>query len=320
LFEVAEAVRRYGMVANIITNGTLIRTTQIAENIAATFNKVTVSIDGGTAEIHERTRGLGTFAKTAGALRLLNSVGVVPNINHVITPENGGSLDKLAEFVGDLEVGQVRLMHHSNLGRATGDEYDFGWSDFMRVQEFYWTNPSAEKLVPEGPKAKKPCSITGNCGMGGNEIYVDSLGNVFPCKLVTGVEHCAGNLRQKKLADLFASPVLADMRASTVFSGANLSDCRQCYIRGACGGGCRAYHMAESGHIYRNSRHLCRILRHSMISSLWLANGVTGSELAQQDEMFRPYLVDDDSVHPVYEDWKVTGRKQLPLIEVKPSA
>jgi radical SAM protein with 4Fe4S-binding SPASM domain len=314
LFEVAGAVRRHGMRANIITNGTMIRTPEVAEQIASTFNTVTVSIDGGTAEIHERTRGHGTFAKTANALRLLNSVGVVPDINHVITPENAGALDKLAEFIGNLKIHQVRLMHHSDLGRAVSDEYDFGWRDFMRVQEFCWTNPNAEKLIPDGPKAKKPCSIAGNCGMGGNEIYVNSLGNVFPCKLVTGLEHCAGNLRQKKLTDLFASPVLSNMRGSTVFSGPNLSDCRRCYIRGACGGGCRAYHMAETGDVYRNGRNLCRILRHSMISSLWLTNGVTGMELAHQDEMFRPYLVKDDAVHPVYEDWKVAGRKLLPVI------
>ena len=81
--------------------------------------------------------------------------------------------------------------------------------------------------------------------MGGTEIYVNSSGDVYPCKLVTGAAQRAGNIRRASLSELYGSPVLASMRESTVFHGQNLSDCRSCYIRGACGGGCRAYHMAR---------------------------------------------------------------------------
>ena len=56
---------------------------------------------------------------------------------------------------------------------------------------------------------------------GGTEIYVNSLGDVYPCKLVTGREHKAGNIRQAPLRELFASPVLADLRSNAVFAGEN---------------------------------------------------------------------------------------------------
>ncbi|GAA0687469.1 hypothetical protein GCM10010193_46770 [Kitasatospora atroaurantiaca] len=314
LFEVAQHARDRGLAVHMITNGTTIRKLETAQRVADIFTLVTVSVDGGTAELHERTRGKGTFARTANGLRLLNQAGVIPTINHVVTPDNVDALDRLCEFVDDLKINRVRLMYHSDLGRAATDGYDFGWTEFQRTQEFFWTHPMADKLLPEGPRASKPCSIKGNCGMGGNEIYVNSLGDVYPCKLVTEQIHKAGNIRTQRLTELFAHPLLADMRRNSVFSGDNLQDCRRCYIRGACGGGCRAYHMAETGDVHRNGRHLCRILRHSMVSSLWQANGVTGRELStRQDEMFRPHLVRDDSVHPVYEDWKPAGRRLLPL-------
>lgn len=315
LFKVAGAARERGMRANIITNATMIRNSRIAEQFADTFNMVTVSIDGGTAEVHDRTRGAGSFAKTSRALGLLNAAGVVPDINHVVTSGNVDGLNDVSDFLGGLRVGNVRLMHHSDLGRGVDDNYDFGWSEFLRVQEFYWTSPEAEKILPEGPKAKKPCSIQGNCGMGGNEIYVNSLGDVYPCKLVTKPKYRAGNIRRKPLAELFAVPHFADMRHNSVFEGENLADCRRCYIRGACGGGCRAYHMAETGDLYRNGRHLCRTLRHAMISNIWRSYGVSGTELAtSQDELLRPLLVKDDTVHPVYEDWRTAGRRLLPVI------
>jgi radical SAM protein with 4Fe4S-binding SPASM domain len=315
LFQIVEHARSRGLAANIITNATMIRKPETAERMASLFGLVTVSIDGGTAEIHERTRGKGTFAKTANALRLLNEAGVVPVINHVVTTDNVSHLDSMAEFISDFQVRRVRLMQHSNLGRAVRDDYDFGWSDHMRVQHFSWTHPKAGKLLPEGPKPAKPCSISGNCGMGGTEIYVNSLGDVYPCKLVTGQPHKAGNVRTQRLADVFASPVLAGMRRSTVFGGDIHADCSRCYIRAACGGGCRAYHMAQTGDISRNDRHLCRRLRQSMIANLWQSTGVTGDELAAAGEgIFRPHLVTDDTVHPVYEDWKTAPRRFLPVL------
>ena len=92
-----------------------------ARRVAELFDAVTVSVDGGTAEVHERTRGKGTFAQTAKGLALLNEAGVVPMINHVVTPGNIDYLDRLADFVGGLKFRQVRLMSHSKLGRGAGD-------------------------------------------------------------------------------------------------------------------------------------------------------------------------------------------------------
>ncbi|MGO4430071.1 radical SAM protein, partial [Streptomyces sp. MCAF7] len=129
------------MTVNMITNGTMIRTAEIARQISEIFGTVTVSVDGGTAEIHERTRGKGTFARTGKGLGLLNEAGVVPVINHVVTPENVDALEKVCEFVDDLKVRRVRLMYHSDLGRAATDGYEFGWRDFQKIQTFFWTNP-----------------------------------------------------------------------------------------------------------------------------------------------------------------------------------
>jgi radical SAM protein with 4Fe4S-binding SPASM domain len=327
LFDVAGRVRELGMQANIITNATLIRTPERAHQVAQTFGNVTVSLDGGTAETHERTRGKGTFAKTVRALQMLNEQGVRPIINHVVTQDNVDLLPDLAELLADIDVAKVRVMQHSELGRGATDNDYFGWAEYRRLHKFAWTDPRAHNLQPDGPTSQASCQTRINCGMGGNEIYVNSLGNVYPCKLVTEPEHRAGNLRRASLRELFASPVLADLRSNAVFAGDNLTDCRKCYIRGACAGGCRAYHMASSGDLKRNSRALCRILRHQMITSMWVGAG-SGREtiLDNEDEALRPMLVRTGDVHEVYEDWKTEAanvlaaetkqHRQLPLTVV----
>ncbi|WP_432841206.1 StsB family radical SAM/SPASM domain sactipeptide maturase [Dactylosporangium sp. CA-092794] len=316
LFDVAAHARGRGLRVNLITNGTRILDEAVARRVADTFDEVTVSLDGGTAETHEPTRGKGTFALTARALALLNDVGVVPSINHVVTSDNVPVVDRLAEFVSGLKVRRVRMMMHSEIGRGTHDNLGFTFDDYLALQRFTWTHPLAENLLTDGPKAAaKPCAIRGNCGLGGNEIYVNSLGDVYPCKLITDQPHRAGNVREQRLAEVFASPVLADLRGSSVFHGTNFSDCERCYIRGACGGGCRAFHAARSGDLKRNSRALCRVLRQSMVSSMWQASGYTGADLRDhQDDMMTPRLVRDGEIHPVYEDWRTEPSRLLPLL------
>jgi len=153
--------------------------------------------------------------------------------------------------------------------------------------------------------------------MGGNEIYVDSLGNVYPCKLITGDEALAGNVRRQRLSEIYAGPLLGAMRRSTVYGGDFHADCAQCYIKANCGGGCRAAHLSESGDVRRNSRHLCRILRHGVTTQLWQEQGVTRAELAEKNlEMTVPRLVADGRVHAVFDQWKTYVPTPKPAIRV----
>jgi hypothetical protein len=95
------------------------------------------------------------------------------------------------------------------------------------------------------------------------------------------------------------------MRNSSVFGGDFHADCAKCYIKANCGGGCRAAHMSESGDLRRNSRHLCRILRHGVVVHLWQETGVSTAEIAKKDqEMTTPRLVVGGGVHPVFDQWK----------------
>ncbi|MEU8198376.1 StsB family radical SAM/SPASM domain sactipeptide maturase [Microbispora amethystogenes] len=316
LFQIVEHANESGLTSNIITNATMIRKPAQAKRFAELFGMVTVSVDGGTAETHDRTRGAGSFARTYRALQLLNEAGVVPRINHIVTSDNVDELEDFAKFADGIEVHSIRLMYHNDLGRGESDEYDFGWDDHMRIQRLTWTSPAAGKLLPDGPRPVTPCSVKANCGMGGNEIYINSLGDVYPCKLVTGRAHHAGNVRLQSLAEIFGGPLLRGMRTSTVLGGDYHADCAKCYIKASCGGGCRASHMSESKDLRRNSRHQCRILRHGVATQLWLEAGVDRSELATKDrEMTTPRLVINGDVHPVFDDWKTYVRPS-PSIKV----
>jgi radical SAM protein with 4Fe4S-binding SPASM domain len=329
LFDVVRRAREVGLRANIITNGSYIRNIEIARTMAELFNRVTVSVDGGVKERHEPTRGKGTFAKVVRALTLLNEAGVAPVINHVVSNENVDYLDEIAGLGERFRIKHVRVQWHSNLGRGQWDRLGWDWGDYLKSEEFMWTHPLADYLIDDPRESVKPCAIKGNCGMGGNEIFVSSLGDVYPCKLVRGLGELAGNVRKATVSELFATPVMTELRESTVFGGSVHTDCERCYIKGACGGGCRAFHMAQSGDIRKNSRQLCRMLRHSQISTIWRALGADKSVI-DDPGAFVPILPADGSVHPVHEDWRadqpktkapelldpVPARRLLPIVGV----
>lgn len=305
LFDVVRYARGLGLRTNIITNGTIVRNATTADIVAELFDSVAISIDGGTAELHEATRGRGTFAKTMTALRLLNDAGVVPTINHVISGDNIDHLPDMAAIGAKYKVRQIRMMQHSDLGRAQQDAQHFEWPEHLKSHEFMWTHPSAKHMMSDNSlNGLKPCRVKGNCGMGGNEIYINSLGNVYPCKLVTGTADLAGNVKRTRLREIFDSPVLEELRSSTVFGGSVHTDCKRCYIKGACGGGCRAYHMARSGDLRKNSRHFCRILRHTQVSTMWAATGAGREIVVDDPSAFVPIRPHDEAVHPAYEDWR----------------
>ena len=207
-------LKRGGLRTAVISNGTTLRKQDLAVLWRECFDEVTISVDGGDAETHEKTRGKGTFAKTMAAIGLLNTAGVVPSINHVVSSDNVDRVDRLIEVLGEYRIQRIRMMHHSDLGRAVTDDMSFGWSHFLTTQDLYWTAPDWVKVKPDGPIHSAGMAPKANCGLGGNEIYVDSLGNVYPCKLVTDRQFHAGNVKLKPLGEIVGSPLLRNMATS----------------------------------------------------------------------------------------------------------
>ncbi|MGA4837872.1 radical SAM protein [Streptomyces sp. G45] len=74
LFEVADRLRAAGVNLSINTSG-WVMTRALAERLADRFDEVIVSLDGATAEVHDRIRGRqGSFGRVLAALAVLDEV------------------------------------------------------------------------------------------------------------------------------------------------------------------------------------------------------------------------------------------------------
>lgn len=294
VLDVASYAKERGLATGMISNGTPIKSLAKASAIADAIDTVTISIDGGVEEINDRTRGKGAFKATRRALELLNAAGVRPLINHVVSDQNAEYLPLLADLLSGFHVSRVKLMHHSPLGRGLTDGADVDWHTYKAICAFTWSTPKGQSMSREGPQEARNGAIQKNCGLGGNEIYITSVGDVFPCKLVTNPAFNAGNLRSQPLTKIFESPVLSRLQQMTVYER---NGCSTCYVRGSCGGGCRAHHQGFSGDLHKNAPSFCRMLRNMNVTNMWQANGVKPSEFTDgpDDEAFTPRSVVADA-------------------------
>ena len=120
-----ERICQRGMVGGIYTNGTLFTEKQFEHLVRIGWDRVTVSLDGPTAEINDDIRSEGSFERATRNLRLLadlrrrhNVSKPASNINTVTTARNFDKLDKMVELaheLGCVSAGSIELLVQGDL-------------------------------------------------------------------------------------------------------------------------------------------------------------------------------------------------------------
>ncbi|GAA0830650.1 radical SAM protein [Streptosporangium amethystogenes subsp. fukuiense] len=154
IHEVAGHIGRAGIAVNLYTGGWTL-TPETAEEAAQVFQRITVSIDGADAEVHDRVRGrAGSFDRTMNALALLDAIaarraaeGGTPLIFGIDCSVLRSNFHQLAEFCTDIAprfprmrflnlaaavpaglagrpgFAETELLDNEELGTLTGEEY-----------------------------------------------------------------------------------------------------------------------------------------------------------------------------------------------------
>ncbi len=89
-----------------------------------------------------------------------------------------------------------------------------------------------------------------SCGAGRSFLTVDVRGNIFPCpRFMALPAYCMGSV----LDGTFEH---GDLKKSLVLEG---EECRECWARHLCGGGCIVEHVSGTGSMFRANPHTCRL-------------------------------------------------------------
>jgi radical SAM protein with 4Fe4S-binding SPASM domain len=242
-----------GMWTNLITNGTLLRRERIAALRDAGLKSAQVSIEGHTAEVHDRLTGVaGSFRATVAGIRMLQNAGIRVHTNTTISRENVAYAEKILPFAQKIGLERVSMnllipcgaaarrrdlwVSYSEIGeyimrmkrRARDSGIDFLWYSPVPLCTF---NP-----IAHGFGNKSCAAMTGL-------LSVDPQGNIIPC---SSWPMPIGSLLRQRFQDIWQTPMLSYFRNIEYAPDA----CRRCTHLDVCKGACPLYwHACGEGEL-----------------------------------------------------------------------
>lgn len=230
-----------GIGVKFSTNGSRITPERAAGLAATEYIDVQVSIDGASAEINDRIRGVGSFETALRALENLKTAGFVnPKISVVVTRENTYQLDEFAALA-DRYGATLRLTRLRPSGRGIDvweelrpnlEQQRFLYDWLIDRGDSVLTGDSFFHLSPYGQ------SLPGlnMCGAGRVVCLVDPVGDVYACPFAIHESFRAGNIRDDGFSQVWrSSDLFRDLRNSTLGQ-----TCETCSASSVCRGGCMA--------------------------------------------------------------------------------
>jgi radical SAM protein with 4Fe4S-binding SPASM domain len=259
LFDLAEYAHEKKIHIALASNGTLIDSS-IAERIAAAgFGRVAVSLDGPTADLHDRLRQQpGCFNAALHGIQHCRDSGIGIQINTTVSRSNVRHLEEMLNLV--IKIGAaawhvfifVPVGCGSELptdemlsGREAQDVlewlYQVSCQNQIQIKptcapQYYRILARHEALGPGGVWHR----YTRGCLAGINVCFVGATGKVFPCGYLPAE---AGDIRKEPFEQIWQkSEVFNQLRDYGLLKG----KCGGCKFVGVCGG-CRARAFSLSG-------------------------------------------------------------------------
>ncbi|CDZ25000.1 hypothetical protein CCDG5_1905 [[Clostridium] cellulosi] len=245
---------------SLVTNGTTMLKDTVIDKMCSFFDSIQISLDSFDEEKNSVTRGKGSLAKISSFVNQLKRNGY-KNFYYACTPYTEGmkypstvqDLPMMLRYAANTGSMGLYVNHLKPDGRMQVDDYlNFN-------EESFWS--SVDKMYDEFSILYKAgfnkkdlgidftCAVAGdyahiasqnthspNCGLGINELALDSDGNVYPCSALIFDEFIQGNIFNENFGDI----IVRTREKFNQLTVDKIEKCNGCSLRMICGGGCRA--------------------------------------------------------------------------------
>jgi heme b synthase len=263
IYQVTRHGTENGLRLVMAVNGTLVDERVARKMQDSGIQRMSVSIDGATAESHDRFRQLsGAFDGALRGIQCAKKVGLEFQINTTITRQNRHELPAILDLAIDLGAAahHVFLLVPTGRGKAltdqqvTAQEYEeiltwmYDQKDRSPLHLKATCAPQFYRILRQRAKAEGKNVTYQNFGLdattrgclgGVSFCFISHVGQVQPCGYL---ELNCGNIRDDSLEHIWKnSPIFRDLRDFNGYGGR----CGRCEYRKVCGGcRARAYEMA----------------------------------------------------------------------------
>lgn len=240
-FELLEYAIAHQVGVKFSTNGTKLDAEKAVRLASMDYLDVQISLDGATAEINDKVRGVGSYAASIAAMENLAVAKFGPfKISVVITRENVTQLDAF-QAIADTYGAELRLTRLRPSGRGADTWHELHPTNDQQRMLYNWLLDHPQTLTGDSffhlsafGEALPGLNL---CGAGRVVCLIDPVGDVYACPFVLHDEFKAGSVRDSggfthiwRGSDLFTS--LREPQSP----GA----CGSCGSYDACQGGCMA--------------------------------------------------------------------------------
>jgi len=256
LFQIIRLAVSLGIRVSLASNGTLI-TSGLAEEIADSgVSRVSISLDGADAAMHDHGRGQGSFERSIKGIENLRG-RVDFQINFTVTQKNQSELIRIFDLAEKLGAAALHIFFLVPTGRGREEDVitPVRQEEMLRQIEGEMDRRTLEVQVtcaPQYARLKKPGHGrgSGGCLAGRRFVFVSRKGEVYPCGYLP---LRVGSVREKNFIEIWEnSPELQALR-----EGKLKGKCGRCEFSRSCGG-CRARAYALTGD-YLQSDPSCRL-------------------------------------------------------------
>ncbi|HOG98225.1 MAG TPA: radical SAM protein [Methanothrix soehngenii] len=256
LFQIIRLAVSLGIRVSLASNGTLI-TPELAKEIADSgVSRVSISLDGADAAMHDLGRGQGSFKRSIRGIENLRG-RVDFQINFTVTQKNQSELIRIFDLAEKLGAAALHIFFLVPTGRGREEDVitPVRQEEMLRQIEGEMDRRRLEVQVtcaPQYARLKRPGHErgSGGCLAGRRFVFVSRKGEVYPCGYLP---LRVGSVREKNFIEIWEnSPELQALR-----EGRLKGKCGRCEFSRSCGG-CRARAYALTGD-YLQSDPSCRL-------------------------------------------------------------
>lgn len=279
--EIIDHVHAKGFKVLVSTNGLLLSDEMILRlSHYATNLKISVSLDGPTAEVHEIIRGKGTFGRTVETIRKLAASEIFIGANMFVHQNNIDLIEETLHLAETLGVRAFNCLNLMRVGRANSRQSQH---ELSRIPEHVLhgklfsilrQNLRYQELMKNSTFANQIMGMAGGvkshyCGIGTNRaIYVRADGSIYPCPDTALPKFRLGNVRKEQLRDIWEhSPLLRELRQLDVDTMNPI--CAKCDVRYFCGGNCRGENYQVTKEL-RSPHFNCNEIRRTIVEMMWM--------------------------------------------------
>ncbi len=256
--DIAGGARAMGLAVSVETNAFFLDE-NMADFLAESQIEVSVSLDGGSAEVHDKLRGLpGSFDRATRALRMMVERGAAPTTIMAISRRNLADVDNVVAAASSLGVQRVKFNPVNSLGTARRLQKSSVLLEVEEILDLYARRRELEErhgvfLFLEGPPSfatihetitghNAVCPFTRIIGvLADGSLSYCGVGNSFP-------ELVFGSVTDEGFdSGCFWREAEPLVRARATVAGRLEGVCGLCVLEPYCRGSCRALAYGEFG-------------------------------------------------------------------------